>query len=72
MSLKIFHLVFITLSTLVCVGFGVWAIKSHYQGTGGVEYLVLGIISLVSGLFLFYYGNRFFKKIRSTNFLCLP
>lgn len=64
MSLKIFHIFFIALSTLLSLGFGVWCIRAHYRGGGDMRYLALGIASLLGGGILIYYGDRFFKKMR--------
>lgn len=64
MSLKIFHIVFITLSSLLSFGFGVWAIRAHYRGGGDIGYLVSGIVSFLAGGALIYYGDKFFKKMR--------
>jgi len=56
MSLKWFHIVFISLSVLLSVGFGVWAM---FNGE-----VVLGIVSLAASAGLCVYGNYFFAKAR--------
>lgn len=56
MSLKIFHIVFIILSTVTAVGFGAWGLRHGYGA--------LSIISFFAGLALIFYGQWFFKKIR--------
>ena len=56
MSLKWFHIVFITLSMLLSIGFGVWGLL-HQQ-------VVLGVASLAGSAGLCVYGNYFLGKAR--------
>jgi hypothetical protein len=56
MSLKWFHITFITLSMLVSLGFGVWGLFNHQ--------VVLGIASLAASAGLVVYGNYFLGKVR--------
>jgi hypothetical protein len=62
MSLKYFHLLFIVLSILITVGFGLWAMLLNGL-PGGLR--VLGGISFFLGVLLFWYGVRFLKKSKS-------
>ena len=68
MSLKAFHIVFITVSTLLFVGFGVWSLRM-YQHNGGIVNLAFGIGSLVGALALVIYGRYFLKKLKSVSYL---
>lgn len=56
MSLKWFHVVFISLSVLLSVWFGIWALFN--------EQLALGILSLAASAGLVVYGNYFLGKLR--------
>ena len=56
MSLKWFHIVFITLSMLVAIGFGVWGLINHQ--------IALGVASLAGSAGLCLYGNYFLGKAR--------
>lgn len=56
MSLKWFHIFFISLSVIVAVGFGLWGIFNHY--------VLLGVLSLVVAAGLVVYGNYFLRKAR--------
>jgi hypothetical protein len=56
MSLKWFHVLFIALSTLVSLGFGVWGLFNHY--------IVLGVASLATSAGLCAYGAYFFEKAK--------
>lgn len=59
MSLKIFHICFITISIILCFGFGWWS----FQQPG--PYMILGTLSIAAGIALFVYANRFLKKMQN-------
>jgi hypothetical protein len=56
MSLKWFHIVFIALSMLTSLGFGVWALFNHH--------VILGVVSLAASAGLCVYANYFLAKAR--------
>ena len=56
MSLKWFHVVFITVSVLMGVAIGVWGLFNHFAA--------LGISSLAASAALCAYGNYFLQKAR--------
>ena len=56
MSLKWFHIVFISLSGVLSVWFGIWALVN--------EQIALGVVSLGASAGLVMYGNYFLAKIR--------
>jgi hypothetical protein len=56
MSLKWFHLVFITVCTLMGIAIGVWALFNHFA--------VLGVASLASSAALCVYASYFRQKAR--------
>ncbi len=59
MSLRIFHIFFITVSIILCIGFGWWSLgKTEAAG----YYLGLGVISLASAVALVIYSGRFLEK----------
>lgn len=58
MSLKLFHVCFITLSIALCFVFGWWSVKE------AGPYLFVGIASFAAGLGLFFYGSYFLNKIQ--------
>ena len=66
MSLKHFHILFITVSVILTVSFGAWAVRMHAQEPGSA-YLVMGILSLVAGAGLVVYGVWFLRKIGRLN-----
>ena len=56
MSLKWFHIVFISLSMLLSLRFGIWGL---FNGQ-----VVLGVVSLCASAGLVIYGNYFLGKLR--------
>jgi hypothetical protein len=56
MSLKLFHIVFISLSMVLSLGFGVWGLFNGQVALGGV--------SLAASAGLVVYGNYFLAKAR--------
>jgi hypothetical protein len=62
MSLKAFHLVFVTLCTLLAVGFGAWALT---EPSGAHRWL--GVLSLVAAAGLPVYGWWFLRKTKGVD-----
>ena len=60
MSLKWFHIFFVTVAVLLCGGFGLWCLAAENAS----QYRALGIGSLVVGLGLIVYGIMFLKKMK--------
>ena len=56
MSLKWFHIVFISLSVLLSLAFGLWGLFN--------QQIALGVISLGISAGLCVYGNYFLGKVR--------
>jgi hypothetical protein len=56
MTLKWFHVAFITLSMLLTVGVGVWGLFNNF--------VALGVISLAASAALCVYGPYFLRKAR--------
>ena len=66
MSLKNFHILFITVSLILSVSFGTWAVLAHREETGSA-YLVMGILAFVVAVTLMVYGVWFLRKINRLN-----
>ena len=62
MSLKSFHITFITVSTLFFWGFAAWCLL-----LAGLPqmFVIMGWISVAFGFGMIYYGIRFLKKTKS-------
>lgn len=69
MSLKAFHVVFITAASALCFGFGVWMVRDFRGLEGTTGDLVMGIGSLVAGVSLLVYEGFFLKKLKHVSYL---
>ncbi len=68
MSLKAFHILFVTASTLLAFGFGAWALHSYSMHKAQID-LIMGIVSLVLGVGMIWYGKYFLKKLKNISYL---
>jgi hypothetical protein len=68
MSLKSFHLVFISASILLALGFGAWEMNAWFDARATLD-LVMGSLSLLAGVGLLVYGRYFLKKLRNVSYL---
>jgi len=65
MSLKGFHIVFITLATICMVGFAAWSIVNE----AGASVRVGGILSGILGIAMAIYGFWFYRvKLKDSRF----
>ena len=69
MSLKAFHLIFITASCALAFGCGIWEIKNFFSADGKLMDLLFGIGSLVAGVGLIFYERYFLKKFKNVSYL---
>ena len=66
MSIRGFHIVFITIATLFCIGLGIWVfLISNLPETTGK--LALGGGAFAAALGLVIYGAYFYKKLKQNN-----
>ena len=65
MSLKQFHIFFITISILLCFSFGVWGLHSYVEHGGGGTNLVLGLLAFIVGVVLIVYGIKVYQKLKT-------
>ena len=64
MSIKVIHLILISLAILLSLGFGWWSM-AFARDSGDGSYKVAGFASFAIGLGLIFYGIHFIKRIRS-------
>ena len=64
MSLKNFHVVLISLSSLLTLGFGGWSVNA-YRSTGQAGHLVLAVFSFACAAGLVVYVTWFARNVRS-------
>jgi len=68
MSLKAFHIFFISLSILTAFGFASWLING-YSEDENVGQLVGAVLSIFAGAGLIVYGVRFLRKLKNVSYL---
>jgi hypothetical protein len=69
MSLKAFHVIFITASSALSFGFAVWALKNYFSPEGRGMDLIFGISSAIIGVALIVYERYFLKKFKNVSYL---
>jgi hypothetical protein len=64
MSLRMFHIIFVSISSLLMIYFGTWAYMmwDYYADTAYLSYLLISIVSLI---ILVLYGQKFIKKYKN-------
>lgn len=68
MSLKGFHIVFVCVSVILAVGFGIWCFRQRSE-TGLGIYGAAGIGSFFASAVLVYYGVAFLRKVKNLSFM---
>jgi hypothetical protein len=68
MSLKAFHVVFVVVSILCALGFGVWSV-ADYMRTGSGSSLAFAVAGFVATGALVWYGFWFLRKLKGVSFL---
>jgi len=61
MSLKAFHLIFVTLLTALAFGFAAWAFNAGRP--------VFGVAGVAAGIGVIVYGIYFLKKLKHVSYL---
>ena len=61
MSLKAFHLIFVTMLTTLSLGFAAWAFFSHR--------VLLGLLGIVAMVLVIVYGVYFLRKLKKISYL---
>jgi hypothetical protein len=69
MSLKAFHLIFITAASALAFGCAVWGLRNYWSANGQLHDLVFGLGSLLTGVGLVFYERYFLKKLKHVGFL---
>ena len=63
MSLKTFHIIFVTMAVLLCLVFGGWCLNSDYA-KGHAGYAISGYVSFGFGALLVVYEILFLKNLK--------
>ena len=61
MSLKAFHLIFVTLLTALSFGFAAWAFATGHTA--------FGVSGIATGILVVIYGVYFLKKLKKISYL---
>ncbi len=69
MSLKAFHVIFITASSALAFGCGIWGLKQFFSEQGQALDLIFGLGGFVAGTALIIYGRYFLKKLKNVSYL---
>ncbi len=69
MSLKAFHLIFITAACALALGFGIWELRDYWSAQGRPANLVMGLCSFAALVALVLYERYFLKKTKDTSYL---
>jgi hypothetical protein len=69
MSLKAFHLIFITAATALAFGCGVWGLRDFWSPDGRTWDLLFGLGSFAAGAGLILYERYFLKKLKNESYL---
>jgi hypothetical protein len=69
MSLKAFHVVFITAASALAFGVGVWMLREYRLPEGSTGDLVFAISSMIVGAGLLVYEGFFLRKLKNESFL---
>lgn len=68
MSLKAFHVFFVSVATLACAAFGMWALTQR-SASDDATLLIVGTASLLLAGALLIYGFWFLRKTRDMGYL---
>jgi hypothetical protein len=69
MSLKAFHVLFITASSALAFGCGIWGLRDFFSQDGRASDLIFGLGSLAVGIGLILYERYFMKMLKRVSYL---
>ncbi len=69
MSLKAFHIIFITAASALALGFGVWMLRDYSRPEGTTSDLLYGIGSCLAFVGLVIYERYVLKKLKKVSYL---
>jgi hypothetical protein len=69
MSLKAVHLIFVGALSALTFGLGVWQLTDYFSSGGQRQNLIWGLLALLAGGAVVYYGRYFLKKLRAVSYL---
>ncbi|MEA2235540.1 MAG: hypothetical protein QOC81_264 [Thermoanaerobaculia bacterium] len=63
MSLRVFHIVFISVSVALTLYLAVWGVR-EFMATRSTLGIGLAVFGLAGGAFLVWYGKHMFRKLK--------
>lgn len=69
MSLKAFHVVFITACSALAAGLGAWALKNYFSPDGRWLDMAFAVGSFATGIGLIVYERYFLKKLKNVSYI---
>jgi hypothetical protein len=69
MSLKAFHIIFVTVTTLFSLFFGMWSLDQYRNVDPSGQNLTFMLLSFAMLVVLPVYGYYFLKKLKDVSFL---
>jgi hypothetical protein len=69
MSLKSFHLIFITAASALAFGFAIWELKEYFSEGGRTVNLAMGLGGILTTVGLVLYERYFLKKLKKVSYL---
>ena len=69
MSLKAFHVIFITAASALAFGCGVWSLKNYFSPDGRWLDMLYAVLSCAVGVGLIIYERYFLKKLKNVSYL---
>jgi Mn2+/Fe2+ NRAMP family transporter len=66
MSLKSFHLVFVSVSIILCLFLAIWAFAFSPEKSTGTT--ILGVVGVLGALVMPVYGVYFYRKLERIHF----
>lgn len=68
MSLKAFHLIFVTALSSLAFGLSAWKFKTYAAERAGSD-LAWAVAALLGGIIVIVYGKYFLKKLKHVSYL---
>ena len=65
MSIKTFHLFFITISVMFSLWFSMWTLTAYSADKENTFYVVLGIAAMAAAVLLILYGVKVYRKLKA-------
>jgi hypothetical protein len=63
MSLRVFHIVFISVSVALTLYLAVWGVREFMASRSSLG-ITMAVVGLVGGVSLIWYGKRVFSKLK--------